>query len=192
MLFKSYIPKFVNFWILFTWEHIPASGLVVLELSLDVIVLNILTMTKLQFKILRYEFENIFYDDHGKNRDIRLKIKKCCDHHTFLLEDSIADILGAAVYAAQMFFEFFICYCCPAQELKDEAELLSESLYFNNWHLHPAYYKDIAIFLGKSRIQVIYSAGGLMNLDLQTGMAAVKTMVSYSMFLQTMTQLEAA
>nr|CAI5847037.1 unnamed protein product [Callosobruchus analis] len=86
MLFKSYIPKFVNFWILFTWEHIPASGLVVLELSLDVIVLNILTMTKLQFKILRYEFENIFYDDHGKNRDIRLKIKKCCDHHTFLLE----------------------------------------------------------------------------------------------------------
>nr|CAH7744992.1 unnamed protein product [Callosobruchus chinensis] len=205
MLFKSYIPQFVDFWILFTWEHIPASGLVVLELSLDVIVLNILTMTKLQFKLLRYEVENIFYDEPGKSGDIRLRIKKCSDHHTFLLEframvnntfsvlmliymgviililciemylmmslDSVADILGAAVYAAQMFFEFFICYCCPAQELKDEAELLSGALYFNDWHLHPAYYKDIAILLGKSSIKVIYSAGGLMNLDLQTGMA---------------------
>ncbi|CAH2004119.1 unnamed protein product [Acanthoscelides obtectus] len=224
MLFKSYIPEFVDFWILFAWEHIPASGLVVLELSLDVIVLNMLTMTKLQFRLLRYEIENMFCDNRH-NSDFDLRIKRCSDHHTFLLEframlndtfsylmliymgviililciemylimslDSLADVLGAAVYAAQMFFEFFICYCCPAQDLKDEAELLSQALYFNDWHLHPSRYKNFAILLGKSQIKVIYSAGGLMNLDLQTGMAAVKTMLSYSMFLQTMTQLEA-
>nr|CAI5829648.1 unnamed protein product [Callosobruchus analis] len=171
MVFKSHIPRSIDFWTLFAWEHIPASGLVLLEVSLDVIVLNILTMTKLQFRLLRYEVEKIFSYTSEKRENFSLKIKRCNEHHTFLLGDSLADILGAALYAAQMFFEFFVCYCFPAQDLTDEAELLSVTLYSNNWNLYPAYYKDIMIFLGKSRLEVIYSAGGLLNINHQTGMS---------------------
>nr|CAI5829641.1 unnamed protein product [Callosobruchus analis] len=158
MVFKSHIPRSIDFWTLFAWEHIPASGLVLLEVSLDVIVLNILTMTKLQFRLLRYEVEKIFSYTSEKRENFSLKIKRCNEHHTFLLGframvndtfsslmliymgvvililciemylmmsmDSLADILGAALYAAQMFFEFFVCYCFPAQDLTDEVEYI--------------------------------------------------------------------
>ncbi|CAH1956126.1 unnamed protein product [Acanthoscelides obtectus] len=115
----------------------------------------------------------------------------CIEIYTMITMDSTADILAAILYAAQMFFEFFICYCFPAQDLTNEAELLSVTMFGTNWYLYPAYYKDMMLFLGKSRLKVIYSAGGLFDLNRQTGMAALKNMVSYSMFLHTMTQLEA-
>ncbi|CAH2011056.1 unnamed protein product [Acanthoscelides obtectus] len=88
-----------------------------------------------------------------------------------------------------MFFEFFICYCYPAQDLTDEADKLSESIYSSRWYDYPIYQKDVLMLTGKTQIQVIFTVGGILKLDLPTGMAAIKTMFSYSMFLRTMTMI---
>ncbi|VEN36223.1 unnamed protein product [Callosobruchus maculatus] len=88
------------------------------------------------------------------------------------------------------FFVFFICYCYPAQELTTEAENLAESVYACEWYNFPEFQKDVLILLGKSRIKVAFNMGGILDLNLETGMAAVKAILSYSMFLRTMTLLE--
>nr|CAH7744862.1 unnamed protein product [Callosobruchus chinensis] len=59
----------------------------------------------------------------------------------------------------------------PTTSRESPAELLSVTLYSNNWNLYPAYYKDMMLFLGKSRLEVVYSAGGLLKINHQTGMS---------------------
>nr|CAH7744864.1 unnamed protein product [Callosobruchus chinensis] len=95
MVFKSHIPRSIDFWTMFAWEHIPASGLVLLEVSLDVIVLNILTMTKLQFRLLRYEVEKIFSNNNERSEDFNLKMRRCNEHHTFLLGAKVNDTFSS-------------------------------------------------------------------------------------------------
>nr|CAI5837750.1 unnamed protein product [Callosobruchus analis] len=44
----------------------------------------------------------------------------CIEIYFIMSMDSLEEIIRAVVYAALMFFEFFICYCFPAQALVDE------------------------------------------------------------------------
>nr|CAI5852655.1 unnamed protein product [Callosobruchus analis] len=156
--FKSYLPDWMPFWVLFIWQHIPSFGLVSTEISMDVIIFSIVSLTALQFKLLQYEMENIFSLDHKKEHPSRSvlsdKIRRCTNHHTFLLDfrttlnsafsglllvymgvvvlilciemyflfvlDDLEDIMRALIYAMLMFFEFFMFYCVPAQELMEE------------------------------------------------------------------------
>nr|CAI5852660.1 unnamed protein product [Callosobruchus analis] len=88
--FKSYLPDWMPFWVLFIWQHIPSFGLVSTEISMDVIIFSIVSLTALQFKLLQYEMENIFSLDHKKEHPSRSvlsdKIRRCTNHHTFLLD----------------------------------------------------------------------------------------------------------
>ncbi|VEN46151.1 unnamed protein product, partial [Callosobruchus maculatus] len=205
MLFESYIPDGMNFWVEFLLEHIPAYGLMLLEIALDFLICTILSLTTLQFKLLRYELERVFDTTVDQSMKISEKIRKCNMHHTFLLSfrtmlndafsmlmlayigvvvmilcmeiylmfqmDSIGNILKTVVYSALMFFEFFICYCYPAQDLTDEADKLSESIYSSGWYDYPIHQKDVLMLTGKTQIQVIFTVGGILKLDLPTGMA---------------------
>ncbi|CAH2002728.1 unnamed protein product [Acanthoscelides obtectus] len=118
----------------------------------------------------------------------------CLEMYYTMTMDTFQEIIRAVVYAALMFFEFFICYCIPAQALIDESEKLVEGLYNSNWYEHmgssASYGKAMTLLQGKSQMRVMFTIGGFLNLNMQTGLAAVKTMVSYSMFLKTMTGLE--
>ncbi|VEN34576.1 unnamed protein product [Callosobruchus maculatus] len=117
----------------------------------------------------------------------------CIEIYFIMSMDSLEEIIRAVVYAALMFFEFFICYCFPAQALVDESEKVVEGLYNSKWYQHmgtsKTHAKATVLLQGKSQLKVMFTVGGFLNLNLQTGLSAVKTMVSYSMFLRTMTVL---
>ncbi|CAH1978585.1 unnamed protein product [Acanthoscelides obtectus] len=97
--------------------------------------------------------------------------------------------MRAVIYSALMFFEFFICYCFPAQELMTQSKELPDILYCTNWYRYQKHSKDVLTFLGKCQVPITLNVGGMVELDLRTAVAALKTMVSYSMFLRTMTLL---
>ncbi|CAH2011059.1 unnamed protein product [Acanthoscelides obtectus] len=85
MLFESYIPDGMNFWVEFMLEHIPAYGLMLLEIALDFLICTIISLTTLQFKLLGYELETIFCNPEDTSHQTSEKIRRCNLHHTFLL-----------------------------------------------------------------------------------------------------------
>nr|CAI5820265.1 unnamed protein product [Callosobruchus analis] len=102
-------------------------------------------------------------------------------------------MLRAVVYAALMFFEFFMCYCFPAQSLVDEVIACFDSLKFANssqkiattlfdsgWYNHIKYYRSTILLLGKAQLQANFTVGGFLNLDLQTGLAVNELIVNVS------------
>ncbi|VEN41374.1 unnamed protein product [Callosobruchus maculatus] len=123
--------------------------------------------------------------------NLKTKFRKCNGHHNFLLRDNLVDFMRLVTYTLLMYVELFVCFCYPSQELFDEANQLSISLYCNtNWYNHPSCYRNILILLGKSQRRVIFTACGLLDLDLQTGMSAIQSMISYSMFLRKVTGMD--
>ncbi|VEN37306.1 unnamed protein product [Callosobruchus maculatus] len=223
MMFESYIPKWMNFWVMFAWQHLPAYGFPVIELAMDFTVFSIVSLTAMQFRLLRHEMEVIFKDSKD-GIFVMDKFRKCSEHLTFLLgfRDSVnstfswvvflylgiitliicieiyfisilentEDMLRAVVYAALMFFEFFICYCFPAQSLVDESQKIATTFFDSGWYNHLKYHRNTILLLGKAQLQVNFTVGGFLNLDLQTGLTMARSMFSYSMFLRTMTILK--
>nr|CAH7762641.1 unnamed protein product [Callosobruchus chinensis] len=207
MMFESYIPKWMNFWVMFAWQHLPAYGFAFIELAMDFTVFSIVSLTAMQFRLLRYEMEVIFKDSRN-GMYIMDRFRKCDDHLSFLLSfrDSVnstfssvvflylgiitliicieiyfisilentEDMLRAVVYAALMFFEFFICYCFPAQSLVDESQKIATSFFDSGWYNHLKYYRSTILLLGKAQQQVNFTVGGFLNLDLQTGLTVNK------------------
>ncbi|CAH1997784.1 unnamed protein product [Acanthoscelides obtectus] len=118
----------------------------------------------------------------------------CLEMYYIMTMNSFQGIVRALIYAALIFFEFFICYCVPFQELVDESGKLVECLYDSRWYEHVGstapYAKAMLLLQGKSQMNVMLTAGGFLKMNLQTGLATLKTMVSYSMFLKTMAGLE--
>nr|XP_023019279.1 uncharacterized protein LOC111508090 [Leptinotarsa decemlineata] len=111
---------------------------------------------------------------------------QCIELYVLTSQSSAKESIRAILYATTMFFEFFVCYCLPAQHLADEVDKLSENIYCSKWYKYPQYSKDVLILVGKFQLKMLISAGGFANIDLKTGFAALKTMVSYCMFLRTM------
>ncbi|VEN37304.1 unnamed protein product [Callosobruchus maculatus] len=84
MMFESYIPKWMNFWVMFAWQHLPAYGFPVIELAMDFTVFSIVSLTAMQFRLLRHEMEVIFKDSKD-GIFVMDKFRKCSEHLTFLL-----------------------------------------------------------------------------------------------------------
>nr|CAH7762643.1 unnamed protein product [Callosobruchus chinensis] len=84
MMFESYIPKWMNFWVMFAWQHLPAYGFAFIELAMDFTVFSIVSLTAMQFRLLRYEMEVIFKDSRN-GMYIMDRFRKCDDHLSFLL-----------------------------------------------------------------------------------------------------------
>nr|CAI5862277.1 unnamed protein product [Callosobruchus analis] len=95
----------------------------------------------------------------------------CFEVYLLFQMDSIEHIIKILAYSGFIFFEFFVCYCYPAQDLTVDAEQLANSIYFSEWYKYPNHCKEILMLVGKSQIRVVFTAGGLLELDLPTGMA---------------------
>nr|CAI5852666.1 unnamed protein product [Callosobruchus analis] len=108
---------------------------------MDVIIFSIVSLTALQFKLLQsIVLERVILR-------IPLLIKKplsfrttlnsafsglllvymgvvvlilCIEMYFLFVLDDLEDIMRALIYAMLMFFEFFMFYCVPAQELMEE------------------------------------------------------------------------
>nr|CAI5824709.1 unnamed protein product [Callosobruchus analis] len=200
LIFASYLPEGMPFWVLFTWQHIPGVGLVLLEVAMDFLICSILSLTAMQYTLLRYELERVFGDYPGKKENektVSERISRCNDQLTFLLSfkntinevfsslmlvyiavvvlilcfeiyllfqmESIEHMIKILLYSGFMFFEFFICFCYPAQDLTAAAEKLANSIYFSDWYDYPNHHKEILMLIGKSQIRVVFMAGGLLE-----------------------------
>nr|CAH7750499.1 unnamed protein product [Callosobruchus chinensis] len=181
LIYESYIPKGISFWTLFIWEHLPGYCLVVVEIAMDFFIFSLISLTALQFKLLAYEMTNIFeLEDDSIIND---RFKRCNDQLSFLLRDSLEEIIRAVVYAALMFFEFFICYCFPAQASVDESEKVVEALYNSKWYENMGsrspYAKATLLLQGKCQIEVIFTAGGFLELNLQTALSVSVVFIKF-------------
>ncbi|VEN55161.1 unnamed protein product [Callosobruchus maculatus] len=81
------------------------------------------------------------------------------------------------------------CYCIPVQNMTDEIANVSVSAYFSNWQNHSKKTKDIIIVILAAQKKFEITAGGIVPLNMQTMMAACKSMVSYCMFLRTVDEV---
>nr|CAI5837753.1 unnamed protein product [Callosobruchus analis] len=179
LIFESYIPEGISFWTLFIWEHLPSTCLMLVEISMDFIIFSMVSLTALQFKLLAYEMNNIFAleDDLTINASFRTLLNDtfsvvvlmylgviililCIEIYFIMSMDSLEEIIRAVVYAALMFFEFFICYCFPAQ-----------AKWYENMSSSSRYAKAMLLLQGKSQIKVMFTVGGFLNLNLQTGLS---------------------
>ncbi|KAJ8933371.1 hypothetical protein NQ314_014086, partial [Rhamnusium bicolor] len=64
----------------------------------------------------------------------------------------------------------------------------SYSAYFSNWqeHITQSVKTPTLMIMARSQKRLDITAGGLVNINLETCMKTVKTVVSYYMFLRTM------
>nr|ALR72580.1 odorant receptor OR37 [Colaphellus bowringi] len=77
----------------------------------------------------------------------------------------------AIVYTATGCLEFMLCYCYPCQDLSDEADNISYSIYFSNWYRNPEYFRDTQLIMQKGQKLVAIRPGGFMIMDLKTGLS---------------------
>ncbi|KAG5885620.1 hypothetical protein JTB14_006166 [Gonioctena quinquepunctata] len=186
--YESFIPLGVPFELLFIYESIVGCVLVISIFSMDMLVFTIISLTATQFDLLNKAVMNVFSGKSSPGQEdlmIRERIRKYHEHHFFLIADSTQESIRAFLYATTMFFELYICYCLPAQQLIDAVETLPTNIYCTDWYQYPQHAKDVLIFLGQSQLDVSISAGGFARIDVQTGYAAFKTMISYCAFLRT-------
>nr|CAH7732188.1 unnamed protein product [Callosobruchus chinensis] len=80
---------------------------------------------------------------------------------------------------------FLQCFSIPAQRLTDEASKVGVNTYFSRWYRYPEYVKPLIIVMSRSHNLVKIVPCGILELNLEQGLAAIKAMVSYSMFLKT-------
>ncbi|CAH1099317.1 unnamed protein product [Psylliodes chrysocephalus] len=98
--------------------------------------------------------------------------------------------IEAIVHTMSGLNEIFLCYSIPAQLLMDEAAKVTKSIYLSNWYEYPKYAKDVLPIMIRNQKPLTITAGGFVMIDLKMFMAACKTIVSYSMYLNTMTQIQ--
>ncbi|VEN63320.1 unnamed protein product [Callosobruchus maculatus] len=63
---------------------------------------------------------------------------------------------------------------------------IQNSAYFSRWYNYPKQAQSMMLMISAAQRDVTITAGGLININLETSLSTIKTMVSYCMFLQTM------
>ncbi|CAH2002400.1 unnamed protein product [Acanthoscelides obtectus] len=94
------------------------------------------------------------------------------------------DILRTLAYVAIYNVEFFVCYCFPSQILMDYSEGLSDTLYFTKWYQYPKFNKMVLLLLCQLQVTVAFNVRGIASFGYDIGLRAIKTVVSYCMFLR--------
>ncbi|VEN59359.1 unnamed protein product [Callosobruchus maculatus] len=79
----------------------------------------------------------------------------------------------------------FTCYAWPAQAMMNEANAVRNAVYLSDWHLYSGHQKHILIVLMGCLKTIEIKAGGILRIDMEMFMMSCKTMVSYCMFLRT-------
>nr|CAI5866178.1 unnamed protein product [Callosobruchus analis] len=63
---------------------------------------------------------------------------------------------------------------------------IQNSAYSSRWYNYPKQAQSMMLMISAAQREVNITAGGLININLETSLSTIKTMVSYCMFLQTM------
>ncbi|VEN49134.1 unnamed protein product [Callosobruchus maculatus] len=128
----------MSFWALFTWQHVPGVALVALEVAMDFLICSILSLTAMQYRLLSEKtisqrirrcndqltfllsFKNTINDVFSSLMLVYIGVVVlilCFEIYLLFQMDSIEHMIKILLYSGFMFFEFFICFCYPAQDL---------------------------------------------------------------------------
>ncbi|CAG9858899.1 unnamed protein product [Phyllotreta striolata] len=118
-------------------------------------------------------------------------VSLCMSVYIILSDNSKLNLkIEAVVHTIAGLNEIGLCYSIPAQMFMDEAAEIRNSIYFSNWYQRPRLAKEIIPLLIREQKPLTITAGGFVMIDLQMFLVACKTILSYSMFLNTITQLQ--
>nr|CAI5844639.1 unnamed protein product [Callosobruchus analis] len=110
----------------------------------------------------------------------------CIEMYNLSTGANLELFVRATLFATGTLFQFVVFYCKPAQDLTDEAERTFNSAYFSKWYENLGNAQPTKNIIVQSQQRVFITAGRIIDINLATGLATVKTMVSYCMFLRTM------
>nr|UTN00927.1 odorant receptor [Semanotus bifasciatus] len=223
LTFDTYNPEWIPYYALWLFESMVfVTGIWFPVSGLDIIMLSILMLTKLQFRLLNEELTELF-DSEADMKNVDQRIGKCVRHHAFLIDyvkrinktfseamlfyvgvitismcvemylistrDSLKASFKSMSYIFNGLVQYSVCYCVPAQAISDEAYATAYSIYSSKWYEHPTHSVKIAVLMimAKAQHTLPIVAGGFLIVNLDTCFKTIKTMVSYCMFLRTMT-----
>nr|UTN00931.1 odorant receptor [Semanotus bifasciatus] len=111
----------------------------------------------------------------------------CVQLYTITTKTQLDDMLKSCLYTAAVFFQFIVIYSIPSQMLTDEADNTVDSIWLSKWYESSTsmkfYLKQIIL---RSQRSVCISVGKISIISLSTCFATTKTILSYYMFLRTM------
>nr|CAH7766228.1 unnamed protein product [Callosobruchus chinensis] len=113
-------------------------------------------------------------------------LSMCMEMYRVSSQSDLSVCLRPMLYTSFGLFQFIICYCAYSQALIDEANDVSLNIYLSGWQTSLCSAKSIMMIIAMAQKEVKIQAGGIANIDLKTGLDTLKTMISYCMFLRTM------
>nr|UTN00952.1 odorant receptor [Semanotus bifasciatus] len=163
-------------------------GVVIPCVGTDVLFMTLVTLMKRQFQLLSYSSKMLF-SVTGEEQELRRRIKKWVDHHNYMLEPSSGDDFKYYSYMFALLIEFVAFYCLPAQGLTDEAEKISYNIWASRWteNSSPSVKTAMKMILTRSQKPVVIKAV-IIDASYQTCLATFKSISSYYMFLQTISE----
>ncbi|XP_050505038.1 uncharacterized protein LOC126883487 isoform X2 [Diabrotica virgifera virgifera] len=151
-------------------------------------------MAEVQFRMLNRKLNNLFDLKDGKQmtkQEITKRVKECVDHQNFLIDNTDMNYrIEALFHLIAGLNQIVLCYSIPAQALMDQADEVSHSVYFSKWYDYPHYAKHVWQIMVRDARRIEITAGGFVMIDLKMFMAAVKTIISYCMFLRTVSLVD--
>ncbi|CAH1966605.1 unnamed protein product [Acanthoscelides obtectus] len=110
----------------------------------------------------------------------------CVEMYNLSSGAEIGLFLRAVFYVNVALIGLVVYYCLPAQNLTDEINRVQHCAYFSKWYNYPREAHSMMLMISAAQRDVNITAGGIININLETSLSTIKTMVSYCMFLQTM------
>ncbi|CAH1119197.1 unnamed protein product, partial [Phaedon cochleariae] len=179
-----YRPSWLPIYALWSYQVLVMQFAVLLPIvCFDTLLMTFISLTYLQFRLLNRQIETMMDADTAS--EIQEKICEVVDHHVFLINPDLGAIFKSGVYVYVALSGFIIIYSIPTQHLKDEAANVTNTAYSTKWYGTPEFGTSVLMMMANGRRYVKISAGSLIDINLQTSLATIKTMVSYCMFLRT-------
>ncbi|CAH1984295.1 unnamed protein product [Acanthoscelides obtectus] len=115
----------------------------------------------------------------------------CVEFYTVSKQISLEATLKALIYISAVLFQLVCFNCMPGQLLTNETEKTSEVAFYSNWEevSSPSVMCAVKMIIHRTQKPVFISAGGILSINMGTGMATLKTIFSYYMFLRTVTEV---
>ncbi|XP_023016125.2 odorant receptor 63a [Leptinotarsa decemlineata] len=128
LVFNSYIPEFVPYFIMLLVEDYAFLIIYVACVSFDIFFATLVVLTKVQFQLLNQEIRRVVAINIEADEDanfVRNKLKKCVDHHNFLLE-FVKKINNTMSNAVLMYFLILIFSICVEMFLLSNRKTVKE------------------------------------------------------------------
>ncbi|KAG5867259.1 hypothetical protein JTB14_037237 [Gonioctena quinquepunctata] len=98
---------------------------------------------------------------------------------------SLGALMNTLAYFVGALSAFFMIFCVPGQNLTDEALNVANTVYSTEWYSQSEHSTAILMIIANAQKEVVFSIGGLINMNLASCVMIYKACFSYGTFLRT-------